>query len=101
MARLGFGTTVIVAVELQSQAETMLNEFEQAVIRCPSISFCAFVSGDNDFIMMLHVKSFEDYDRVYRSELSTLPHVSRIRSSFVMRKVLDRKIPPVLLADKG
>ena len=101
MARLGFGTTVIVAVELRSQAEQMLNEFEQAVVKCPSISFCAFVSGDNDFIMMLHVKSFEDYDRVYRSELSTLPHVARIRSSFVMRKVLDRKTPPVLLAEQG
>ena len=100
MARLGFGTTVIVAVELRSQAEQMLNEFEQAVVACPSISFCAFVSGDNNFIMMLHVRSFEDYDRVYRSELSTLPHVSRIRSSFVMRKVLDRKTPPVLLADR-
>ena len=101
MARLGFGTTVVVAVELRSQAEQMLNEFEQAVACCPSISFCAFVSGDNDFIMMLHVKSFEDYDRVYRSELSTLPHVARIRSSFVMRKVMDRKHPPILLAERG
>lgn len=101
MARLGFGTTVIVAVELRSQAEQMLNEFEQAVVNCPSISFCAFVSGDNDFILMLHVKSFDDYDRVYRRELSTLPHVARIRSSFVMRKVLNRKHPPVLLAEKS
>ena len=100
MARLGFGTTVIVAVELRSQAEQMLNEFEQAVVACPSISFCAFVSGDNDFILMLHVRSFEDYDRVYRSELSTLPHVARIRSSFVMRRVLNRKHPPILLAGR-
>lgn len=98
MARLGFGTTVIVAIELSSQAEKVLNEFEQAVANCPSVSFCAFVSGDNDFIMMVHVRSFDDYDRVYRRELSTLPHVARIRSSFVMRKVLDRKLPPVLLA---
>ena len=100
MGLLGFGTLVIVAIELSSQAEKVLNEFEEAVVNCPSMSFCSFVSGDNDFIMMVHVKSFEDYDRVYRRELSTLPHVARIRSSFVMRKVLDRKLPPVFLAQQ-
>ncbi len=96
LSRLGFGTTIMVAIELNSQAERVLNEFEQAVVECPSVSFCSFVSGDTDFIMMVHVKSFEDYDRVYRRELSTLPHVAKIRSSFVMRKVLNRKLPVAL-----
>ena len=99
LASLGFGTTVIVAIELSSQAERSLNEFEAAVVNCPSMSFCSFVSGDTDFIMMIHVKSFEDYDRVYRRELSTLPHVAKIRSSFVMRKVIDRKLPAALLPE--
>ncbi|WP_223798719.1 Lrp/AsnC family transcriptional regulator [Sphingomonas nostoxanthinifaciens] len=98
LTKLGFGTTVIVAIELSSQAERALNEFEEAVVQCPSMSFCSFVSGDTDFFMMIHVKSFEDYDRVYRRELSTLPHVAKIRSSFVMRKVLDRKLPTALLS---
>jgi len=98
LSRLGFGTTVIVAIELSSQAEHVLNEFEQAVSQCPSMSFCSFVSGDTDFIMMVHVKSFEHYDSVYRKELSTLPHVAKIRSSFVMRKVFDRKVPAAVLA---
>jgi len=96
LSRLGFGTTIMVAIELSSQAEGVLNEFEQAVVQCPSVSFCSFVSGDTDFIMMVHVKSFEDYDRIYRRELSTLPHVARIRSSFVMRKVLNRTLPAAL-----
>jgi DNA-binding Lrp family transcriptional regulator len=101
MERLGFGVTVLVSVELRSQAEEVLNEFEEAVVRCPSMSFCSFVSGDTDFVMMVHVRSFGDYDRVYRSELSKLPHVARIRSSFVMRKVADRKAPPILFATHG
>lgn len=94
--RLGFGIVVIVSIELRSQAEQVLNEFESAVIRCPSMTYCSFVSGDTDFMMMVHVRSFEDYDRVYRSELSTLPHVAKIRSSFVMREVTQRGVPPVV-----
>lgn len=96
LSRLGLGVLVVVTIELSSQAEHILNEFETEVMRCPSISFCSFVSGDTDFLMIVHVRSFEDYDRIYRSELSRLPHVARIRSSFVMRRVGQRTVPPVL-----
>ena len=93
---LGFGGVVIVSVELNSQAENILNEFEQEVMKCPSISYCGFISGDIDFIIMIHVDSFNEYDKIYRKELSILPHVSRIRSSFVMREVSRRVNPPVI-----
>lgn len=99
MALLGLNIVVIVSIELKSQAEQGLNEFEQAVIQCPSMSYCSFVSGDTDFLMIVHVSSFEDYDRVYRSELSKLPHVAKIRSSFVMRQVIDRNLPRVVFDD--
>jgi DNA-binding Lrp family transcriptional regulator len=98
---LGYSVVVFVAVELSSQAEKALNEFEREVVKCPSISYCGFVSGDTDFLIMLNVESFEDYDRVYRRELSTLPHVARIRSSFVLREVTRRSTPPVVFMDKA
>lgn len=98
---LGYSVVVFVAVELSSQAEKALNEFEREVVKCPSISYCGFVSGDTDFLIMLNVESFEDYDRVYRRELSTLPHVARIRSSFVLREVTRRGTPPVVFMDKA
>jgi DNA-binding Lrp family transcriptional regulator len=96
MLSLGFTGVVMVAIELSSQAEHVLVEFEREVVKCPSISYCGFVSGDTDFVIMIHVNSFNDYDRIYRKELSSLPHVSRIRSSFVMREVARRITPPVV-----
>ncbi|WP_374144936.1 Lrp/AsnC family transcriptional regulator [Sphingomonas sp. 28-63-12] len=100
-AKLGFGIVVIVMIELSSQAEQALVEFESAVIKCPSMSYCSFISGNTDFLMIVHVRSFEDYDRVYRSELSMLPHVAKIRSSFVMREVTRRNVPPAVLAGRA
>ena len=100
MAKLGFSITAMVSIELSSQAEHVLNEFESAVILCPSMSFCSFVSGEVDFIMIVHVRSFEDYDRVYRRELSMLPHVARIRSSFLMREVAQRSVAPAAVNDQ-
>jgi Lrp/AsnC family leucine-responsive transcriptional regulator len=101
LTMLGLGIVVMVAIELRSQAETVLNEFEEAVALCPSVTFCSFVSGDTDFLMMIHVRSFADYDRVYRSELATLPHVAKIRSSFVMRRVTNRTVPPALFRGRA
>ena len=95
---LDLSIMVIVQIELSSQAEHVLEEFERSVAKSPSMSFCSFVSGDTDFIMILHVASFETYDKIYRKELSALPHVSRIRSSFVMREVAGRTIPRAALA---
>jgi len=97
IARLGFSIVVVISIELVSQAELVLKEFESAVLNCPSMSFCGFVSGEVDFIMIVHVKSFSDYDRVYRRELSNLPHVAKIRSSFVMREVANRPVAPAIL----
>lgn len=96
MTSLGFTGVVMVAIELSSQAERVLCEFEREVIKCPSISYCGFVSGDTDFLIMIHVNSFNDYDRIYRRELSNLPHVAKIRSSFVLREVARRPTPPVV-----
>lgn len=94
---LGYGTLAIVSIELVSQAEKVLQDFEAAVLESPSMQFCAFVSGDTDFLMILNVQSLEDYDLIYRKELSVLPHVRRIRSSFVLREVESRQIAPVIL----
>jgi Lrp/AsnC family transcriptional regulator, leucine-responsive regulatory protein len=97
MAKLGFSGVVLVAVELASQSVDVLTAFEREVVKCPSISYCGFVSGDTDFIILIHVSSFNDYDTIYRKEISILPHVAKIRSSFVMRQVARRLNPPALL----
>jgi DNA-binding Lrp family transcriptional regulator len=96
LSLLGFTSVVMVAIELVSQTEKVLLEFEQEVVKCPSISYCGFVSGDVDFMIMLHINSFNDYDRIYRRELANLPHVAKIRSSFVLREVARRITPPIV-----
>lgn len=93
---LGFSGVVVVMIELRSQAEQHLNEFESEVIKCPSMSYCGFVSGDTDFMLIVHVSSLDEYDAIYRKELSNLPHVAKIRSSFILREVAKRSTIPII-----
>lgn len=96
MESLGFSGVVIVMIELRSQAEQHLNEFEREVIKCPSMSYCGFISGDTDFMLIVHVSSLDEYDTIYRKELSNLPHVAKIRSSFILREVAQRSSIPII-----
>ena len=98
-AAFGFTTTVIVQVTLKGQSEADLSEFEQAVQRCDSVLRCWLMSGSDDYLLMLLVRDLPDFERVHKTQLSRLPHVARIQSSFALREVVRRALPADLLRE--
>ena len=84
---IGLGTSVIVEVSLDSQAEEFLNGFETAVRKVPAVMECYLMAGDADYVVRVAVADVPDYERIHKEYLSRLPHVARIRSIFVMRTV--------------
>jgi len=84
---IGLGTSVIVEVSLNSQAEEILNSFETAVRKVPAVMECYLMAGDADYVVRVTVAGVQDYERIHKEYLSRLPHVARIRSIFAMRTV--------------
>jgi DNA-binding Lrp family transcriptional regulator len=66
------------------------------VIECPSVVRCFLMSGSDDYIVIVLARDIEDFERIHRTELSRLPRVARIQSSFAMREVVNRAVPPVI-----
>ena len=97
LGRLGFDTTVIVRITLDSQAEDALDVFEKAVVACPSVVRCFLMSGSDDYIIAVNARSITDFERIHRTELASLPHVARVQSSFALREVINRAVPPAAL----
>ena len=95
--RLGFSTTVIVHITLDRQSEEALDGFEKAVVQCPSVVRCFLMSGSEDYIVAVNARSIEDFEQIHRTQLSRLPRVARIQSSFAMREVINRTVPPAAL----
>jgi DNA-binding Lrp family transcriptional regulator len=91
---LGLGTTVIIRVTLNSQSDKALDEFESSVVRCPSVLRCFLMSGTDDYLLTVVARSIEDFERIHRTQLSRLPGVARIQSSFAIRQIVDREFPP-------
>ena len=92
----GLQTTVLVRIALDSQSDEALRSFETGVLSCPSITRCFLMSGSDDYLAIVLAKDIEDFERIHRMELSRLPRVARIQSSFAIRDVINRAVPPVV-----
>lgn len=90
---LGLNMTVLVQISLKSQSEELLAEFERAVNAASSVVACHLMSGEDDYILTVLARDLADYERIHRQELSRLPGVARLRSSFALREVKSRTLP--------
>lgn len=92
---LGRGITVYVQVTLDNQKRDTLFAFEEAVEHVPEVMECYLMSGDADYLVRVLVRDANDYERVHREVLSSLPGVARLVSSFTIRRVFSRTAMPV------
>src|SRR6202012_1530153 len=99
LARFGLGTTVLVRIALESQSDEALKKFEAEVIKCPSVVSCFLMSGTDDYILIVMARDIADFERIHRTELSRLPRVARVQSSFALRDVVDRAVPKIIFAE--
>lgn len=96
LGRFGLRTTVLVRIALESQSDEALKSFEAGVLNCPSVIRCFLMSGSDDYIAIVLARDIEDFEKIHRTELSRLPRVARIQSSFAIRDVVNRAVPPVI-----
>lgn len=94
---MGLEITVHVFISLQNQSEQQLEDFETAVLAARSVIRCQMMSGEDDYLLTVHARDLSDFERIHKQELSRLPGVTRLRSSFVLRDVKSRPIAASVL----
>ncbi|MFP4238901.1 Lrp/AsnC family transcriptional regulator [Rhodosalinus sp.] len=85
--KLGVPATVFVEITLQTQADEVLEAFEQAVRRVPDVLECHLMAGTADYILKVVAEDTEDFARIHRQYLTRLPGVAQMKSSFALRTV--------------
>ncbi|WP_372893452.1 Lrp/AsnC family transcriptional regulator [Rhodosalinus sp.] len=93
--RLGVPATVFVEITLTTQADEVLEAFEQAVRRVPDVLECHLMAGTADYILKLVAEDTEDFARIHRQYLTRLPGVAQMKSSFALRTVSETTALPV------
>ncbi len=94
---LGIHMTIFVEIALKSQNEELLASFEKAAAAAPSVVSCHLMSGENDYLMTVMARDLADFERIHKEQLSRLPGVVRLKSSFSLREVTSRALPEAAL----
>lgn len=90
--QLGKRRLVYIRVTLERQSAAVLEAFEAAVRRCHDIVACHLMAGQYDYMLVARVAGIDDYGRLHQSELSRLPGVVRLETSFALRDVLASRV---------
>jgi DNA-binding Lrp family transcriptional regulator len=90
---LGLSMMAVVQISLESQSQELLEAFEKAAAAAPSIVSCYMMSGQDDYLITVLARDLADFERIHKEQLSRLPGVSRLHSSFVLREVASRSLP--------
>jgi len=86
---LGKHMTVFVRVTLERQSAPVLAGFESAVRHTRGIVSCHLMAGQYDYMLVARVADIDDYGRLHQNELSRLPGVVRLETSFALRDVME------------
>jgi len=88
-AAVSRSVSVFVEISLDSQAEELLEEFEDAISKAPQVMSCYLMAGDADYRVHVMCADVAGYEQVHQY-LASLPHVANLRSNFAIREVCAR-----------
>ena len=86
-ATAGLPGNVFVQIGLHREVESELAAFEDAVRNIPEVMECYLMSGEFDYLLRVVVADMADFERIHKTELTRLPGVARVNSSFGIRTV--------------
>jgi len=84
---VGLPGNVFVQIGLHREVESELAAFEDAVRAIPEVMECYLMSGEFDYLIRVVVSDMADFERIHKTELTRLPGVARVNSSFAIRTV--------------
>jgi Lrp/AsnC family leucine-responsive transcriptional regulator len=97
---VGLGVSVFIQITLERQATDALEVFEAAVRRRPEVMECYLMTGDADYLLRVVVADVQALERFILDQLSPIPGIANIRSSFALKQVkYQTALPLPALAD--
>ena len=94
-SKLGLGSNVFVEITLHQEQQRDLQAFEAAVVCVPEVMECYLLTGQYDYLLRVVVRDMEDFERIHRESITSLPGVSRVQTSFVLRAVKKEASLPI------
>ncbi|HWV84438.1 MAG TPA: Lrp/AsnC family transcriptional regulator [Capillimicrobium sp.] len=93
--RLGLGLTAFVALKVDRHSDETAAAIAEQLAATPEVVSAHIVSGEGDVLAEVAVADLAAYERLLFDTLLRLPHVSDVRSNFVLRTIKEPGPLPV------
>jgi Lrp/AsnC family leucine-responsive transcriptional regulator len=95
-AKLGLGLNVFISISLRTQSKEALASFEQRIAEHDEVMECYLMTGDSDYLIRVVVADMGALERFILEQLTPIPEVEKIRSSFALKQVRYKTALPLL-----
>ena len=94
--KVGLPLSIIVLVGLDSHEAKTMSNFEKCVEALPEVVQCYLIAGQQaDYMLKVVVPDLDSSQRFLLKKLTTIKGASNIRSSFVLRNVIEKTTLPL------
>jgi Lrp/AsnC family leucine-responsive transcriptional regulator len=85
--QLGLNLNVFISISLKQQSREALEAFEARVCAHDEVMECYLMTGDADYLLRIAVPDIAALERFILENLTPIPQVEKIRSSFALKQV--------------
>jgi DNA-binding Lrp family transcriptional regulator len=86
-AALGLGLNVFISISLKTQSKEALAAFEQSIAEHDQVMECYLMTGDSDYLIRVAVADISALERFILDQLTPIPGIEKIRTSFTLKQV--------------
>jgi DNA-binding Lrp family transcriptional regulator len=84
---VGLGLNVFISISLKEQSRESLAEFERRIAEHDEVMECYLMTGDSDYLIRVAVADIAALERFILEQLTPIPGIEKIRSSFALKQV--------------
>ncbi|WP_353499788.1 Lrp/AsnC family transcriptional regulator [Vibrio chaetopteri] len=91
----GLPVNVFVLVKLEKPTEDNMHDFEQHIEAMDEVLECFLMTGNHDYLLHVVSGSLKTYEQFIRRQLTPLPNIASIESSFAFGQVKRKTKLPI------
>lgn len=95
MRKINLGVEAFINVQLSAQGKSVMDPVEAAIKRFPEVLDCYVMTGDWDYLLHVVAQDMDAIQQFLQDNLSQIPGVMRIKTSFAVRHVVKTTAMPL------
>jgi DNA-binding Lrp family transcriptional regulator len=98
---VGLGLNVFISISLKEQGKDSLAGFERRIAEHDEVMECYLMTGDSDYLIRVAVRDIAELERFILEQLTPIPGIEKIRSSFALKQVRYKTALPLPAATRA